>query len=74
MTDGEQSSGDGRRKDRPERGDVDDSQPLIPGEIIYGEGPVTINADMPVTTLRVENTADRPIQVGSHYHLSLIHI
>ena len=43
---------------------------MIPGEIIYGEGPVTINADMPITMLRVENTADRPIQVGSHYHFA----
>lgn len=46
------------------------SQPLIPGEIIYGDGPVTINVGAPVTHLRVENTADRPIQVGSHYHFA----
>lgn len=41
-----------------------------PGQILYGEGPVTINAGRPVTTLRVVNTADRPISVGSHYHFA----
>ena len=50
--------------------DEDVSRPLVPGEIIYGEGWVTINADLPVTTVRVENTADRAIQVGSHYHFA----
>jgi urease subunit beta len=29
-----------------------------------------INAGKAVITLRVENTADRPIQVGSHYHFA----
>jgi urease subunit beta len=43
---------------------------LIPGEILYGEGPVEINVGRPVTTLLVTNTADRPIQVGSHYHFA----
>lgn len=42
----------------------------IPGEILYGAEPVEINARAEVTTLRVQNTADRPIQVGSHYHFA----
>lgn len=50
-------------------GDAGDD-PMIPGEIIFGEGPVEINVGKPVTTLRVENVADRPIQVGSHYHFA----
>jgi urease subunit beta len=41
---------------------------VIPGELVLGDGPVTINGGRPVTTLRVVNTGDRPVQVGSHYH------
>ena len=41
---------------------------MIPGEVIPGEGDLELNAGRPVTTLRVANTGDRPIQVGSHYH------
>jgi urease subunit beta len=49
---------------------VSAERPLVPGEIIYGEGPVAINAGADVVALRVENTADRPIQIGSHYHFA----
>ena len=42
----------------------------VPGEILLGEGTVTINAGRPVTTLSVVNTGDRPVQVGSHYHFA----
>ena len=41
---------------------------MIPGEVIPAEGEVELNAGQPVTVLRVANTGDRPIQVGSHYH------
>ena len=41
-----------------------------PGEILYGDGPVELNAGRPVLTLMVTNTADRPVQVGSHYHFA----
>jgi urease subunit beta len=30
--------------------------------------PVVFNEHLPVTTLKVRNTGDRPIQVGSHFH------
>jgi urease subunit beta len=43
---------------------------MIPGEVILGEGPVTINEGRPALTLSVMNTADRPVQVGSHYHFA----
>ena len=43
---------------------------MIPGEVITPEGTVTSNIDLPTVTLEVVNTGDRPIQVGSHYHLS----
>lgn len=46
------------------------SDPVIPGEILYGTSDVVINEGAPVTTLMVVNTADRPIQVGSHYHFA----
>ncbi|MFP5347944.1 MAG: urease subunit beta [Actinomycetes bacterium] len=45
-------------------------EPLIPGEVLYGDDPVAINVGKDVITLRVENTADRPVQVGSHYHFA----
>lgn len=51
--------------DEPDR-----DEPLIPGEIIYGDDPVVINAGKDVVTVSVVNTADRPIQVGSHYHFA----
>ena len=43
---------------------------MTPGEIIPGEGDITHNADRRTVTLLVRNTADRPIQVGSHYHFA----
>ncbi|MCD8522119.1 MAG: urease subunit beta [Saccharospirillaceae bacterium] len=41
---------------------------MIPGEIIVGEGDIELNTGRATVRLRVENTGDRPIQVGSHYH------
>jgi len=41
---------------------------VIPGEVIPADGDIELNAGRPVTVLRVANTGDRPIQVGSHYH------
>ena len=43
---------------------------MTPGEIIPGEGDITLNTDRRTVTLLVRNTADRPIQVGSHYHFA----
>ena len=45
-------------------------EPIVPGEVLYGDEAVEINAGAEVTVLRVENTADRPVQVGSHYHFA----
>ena len=42
--------------------------PVIPGEILYAQGDIELNAGRPTLTLEVANTGDRPIQVGSHYH------
>jgi len=41
---------------------------MIPGEMIIEAGEIELNAGLPVVRLRVANTGDRPIQVGSHYH------
>lgn len=41
---------------------------LIPGEIITEEGDITINDGKEAVPLLVANTADRPVQVGSHFH------
>jgi urease beta subunit len=41
---------------------------MIPGEWLLSEEPVEINAGRRTLKLRVHNTGDRPIQVGSHYH------
>ncbi len=43
---------------------------MIPGEVFPAQGDITLNADLPVTTVMVANTGDRPIQVGSHYHFA----
>lgn len=44
--------------------------PIIPGEIIPAAGEIELNAGRVAITLRVANTGDRPIQVGSHYHFA----
>jgi urease subunit beta len=41
---------------------------MTPGEILVDGPDHTINPGRRTTTLVVKNTADRPIQVGSHYH------
>lgn len=44
----------------------EDDVPL--GGIVYASTPITFNEDRPVTQIKVRNTGDRPIQIGSHYH------
>ena len=41
---------------------------MKPGEILCDEGEIELNAGSKVTELKVANTGDRPVQVGSHYH------
>ena len=41
---------------------------MIPGEIYTVDGEIELNAGQPTITIKVANTGDRPIQVGSHYH------
>jgi urease subunit beta len=41
---------------------------MIPGEIQVGSGAIELNVGRRTLQLRVENSGDRPVQVGSHYH------
>jgi urease beta subunit len=41
---------------------------MIPGEYLLEETPILLNADRRTVVLSVNNTGDRPIQVGSHFH------
>ena len=45
-------------------------RPGAPGEVIAVEGTITLNEGAERTTVRVVNTGDRPVQVGSHYHFA----
>ena len=38
------------------------------GGYVCSPAAVTFDADRPVTTLKVRNSGDRPVQVGSHFH------
>lgn len=40
----------------------------IPGEIMVDDGTIRLNEEKKSITIEVTNTADRPIQVGSHFH------
>ena len=42
---------------------------MIPGEVITAEGDITLNEGATTVTLKVANTGDRPVQVGSHVHV-----
>lgn len=41
---------------------------MIPGEYILAKDNITANQGLSVTEITVQNTGDRPIQVGSHFH------
>src|ERR1700756_4942006 len=43
---------------------------MIPGEIVPSPGDIVLNKDRAAISMRVANTGDRPIQVGSHYHFA----
>ena len=41
---------------------------MIPGELFIKSGTIDLNEGRDVVTLKITNTGDRPIEVGSHYH------
>ena len=40
---------------------------LIPGEIITEDGDIELNSGKDIKTIKVSNSGDRPVQIGSHY-------
>src|ERR1700747_1369515 len=43
---------------------------MVPGEIFAEAGEIFLNWEAKAISLKVANTGDRPIQVGSHYHFA----
>ena len=43
---------------------------MIPGEVVAAEGSIELNPRRERRRIVVENTGDRPIQVGSHFHFA----
>jgi len=41
---------------------------MIPGEYILAKGNIKCNAGRATVKIKVTNTGDRPVQVGSHFH------
>jgi urease beta subunit len=41
---------------------------MIPGEYILAKGDIEINVGRKTVSIRVVNTGDRPVQIGSHFH------
>jgi len=41
---------------------------MIPGEIKVVAGEISLNEKRKTISIRVTNSGDRPVQVGSHYH------
>ena len=41
---------------------------MIPGEYFIEDGELELNSGRKTLTIKVANSGDRPIQVGSHYH------
>ena len=69
-----------KQPDEPGVGDWKEGHPDAPphvsasaknvpvGGVVLAPGEIELNAGRPTTTLKVRNTGDRPIQVGSHFH------
>ncbi|QCT22311.1 urease subunit beta [Jejubacter calystegiae] len=43
-------------------------QTVVPGEYILHESPIAFNEKREEIRIKVRNTGDRPIQIGSHFH------
>lgn len=53
----------------PNRPGFAPAKPVAVGGVILADDPIEYNVGRPTVTLTVRNTGDRPIQVGSHFHL-----
>ena len=47
---------------------IDWETSMIPGELRVAAGDIELNAGRNTVTVKVSNTGDRPVQIGSHYH------
>src|SRR5438045_348700 len=56
-----------QKRPNPKSPDVPAPRAEVGGYVLES-APVIFNADKPVKMLKVRNTGDRPIQVGSHFH------
>jgi urease subunit beta len=45
---------------------------VVPGQLITAPGDIELNSGRETVAVHVENTGDRPIQVGSHYHFAAV--
>jgi urease subunit beta len=43
---------------------------MIPGEVFAASGEIVLNENRTPISLKVANSGDRPIQVGSHFHFA----
>lgn len=50
--------------------DTAEARGWAPGQVLGPDGTIELNVGRPRTSLRVTNTGDRPVQVGSHYHFA----
>jgi urease subunit gamma/beta len=49
---------------------LDAPRSIPPGELVTASGELELNAGRETVVVRVVNTGDRPIQVGSHFHFA----
>lgn len=42
--------------------------PMVPGEVFVQLGDIELNVGRKTKTLKVSNSGDRPVQIGSHFH------
>ena len=47
---------------------MEQQQKVPVGGVVFADAPVSFNEGRPVVKIKVRNTGDRPIQVGSHFH------
>ena len=53
---------------RPGEDAIEAADRVRPGEVITPDGDIEINAGRRTCRVKVVNTGDRPVQIGSHYH------
>ncbi|MBI06965.1 MAG: Urease subunit alpha [Rhodospirillaceae bacterium] len=53
---------------RPGKNPIPVAEQVKPGEIIPADGEIELNAGRRKGSIKVTNTGDRPVQIGSHYH------